>query len=192
MKIKIQSAFAAACLLAFFQVAWAESTLPTLPAKPELPMKTDASTKPGVPTSPSAPKAAAVAPAANPSPELVGELTKGLGITPEQAVGGSGALFGLAKSRLKPEEFGKVASAVPGMDGLLAAAPQSPMGGGSALGSVTSALPGAIGGLAPVAGAFKSLGLSPEMAAQFVPILTNFVGGKGGAGTASLLTSAFK
>ena len=59
------------------------------------------------------------------SPELVGNLTKKPSITPEQAPGGSGAIFGLAKTKLKPEDFAKVAGAVPGMDGLLGAAPQA-------------------------------------------------------------------
>ena len=33
------------------------------------------------------------------SPELVGQLSKELSITPAQATGGAGALFGVAKSR---------------------------------------------------------------------------------------------
>ena len=127
--------------------------------------------------------------AKNPSPELVDQLTKELSITPEQATGGAGALFGLAKTRLSPDQFSQVSKAVPGMDGLLKAAPK-PKGG--ALGSVTSSLPGAGGGLASTAVAFKSLGLSPDMASKFVPVMTNFVGSKGGAGTASLLTGALK
>src|ERR1700761_2705470 len=49
------------------------------------------------------------------SPELVGELTKGLSITPQQATGGAGALFGAAKSRLSPDNFSKIAAVVPGM-----------------------------------------------------------------------------
>lgn len=65
----------------------------------------------------------------NPSPELVGQLTKQLNIKPEQAIGGAGALFGVAKTKLKPEDFLKVSNAVPGIDGLLKAAPR--MGGGS-------------------------------------------------------------
>jgi hypothetical protein len=50
-----------------------------------------------------------------PSPELVGDLTKGLSITPQQATGGAGALFGLAKSQLSAADFGKIAAVVPGM-----------------------------------------------------------------------------
>src|SRR4029453_16761909 len=66
---------------------------------------------------------ATAASAANASPELVGALSKELGATPDQAAGAAGSLFGIAKSRLKPEEFSKVAAAVPGMDSLLKAAP---------------------------------------------------------------------
>jgi hypothetical protein len=128
----------------------------------------------------------------NPSPELVGQLTKGLSITPQQATGGAGSLFGLAKSRLKPAEFGQISKVVPGMDGLLKSAPKSKSGAAGVLGSVGSALPGQAGGLASVAGAFKSLGLSPEMASKFVPIMTKFVEGKGGANLGSLLGGVLK
>jgi hypothetical protein len=127
--------------------------------------------------------------AKNPSPELIGQLTKELSITPEQATGGAGALFGLAKTRLKPDQFTQVSKTVPGMDGLLKAAPK-PKGG--ALGAVGSSLPGGAGGLASTAGAFKSLGLSPDMASKFVPIMTKFVESKGGANVASLLAGALK
>src|SRR5688500_1024200 len=63
--------------------------------------------------------ALAAAAAAKASPALVEALGKEIGASPEQAAGAAGALFGLAKSRLKPEEFSQVATAVPGMDALL-------------------------------------------------------------------------
>jgi Protein of unknown function VcgC/VcgE (DUF2780) len=129
----------------------------------------------------------AVAQEKTPSPELVGMLTKDLNVTPKQATGGAGALFGLAKSRLKPDQFSQVAEVVPGMDGLLKAAPA--LGGLSGLGS---SVPGAAGGLAPAAAAFQKLGLSPDMVGKFVPLLTQFVGSKGGTGVASLLAGALK
>ena len=125
----------------------------------------------------------------NPSPELVSQLTKELSISPKQATGGAGALFGLAKSRLTPNEFSRVAKSVPGMDGLLKAAPK-PKGG--VPGPVGTALPGGIAGLASVAGAFKSLGLSPDMAGKFVPVMTKFVESKGGTNVGSLLAGALK
>jgi uncharacterized protein VcgC/VcgE DUF2780 len=127
--------------------------------------------------------------AAKISPELIGNLTKQLKVTPEQASGGAGSLFSLAKSRLKAEDFAKVSAAVPGMEGLLKAAPKQE---NSMLSSATSAIPGKSSGLASVAGQFKSLGLSPDIAAQFVPILTKFVGDKGGAAVGSLLAGVLK
>jgi Protein of unknown function VcgC/VcgE (DUF2780) len=124
------------------------------------------------------------------SPELVNELTSGLSITPAQATGGAGALFGLAKTRLSAADFSKVAAAVPGMGGFLKAAPAAD--NKSALSSLTGSLPAEVGGLASTAGAFQKLGLSPDMAGKFVPILTSFVQSKGGANVASLLSGALQ
>jgi hypothetical protein len=128
----------------------------------------------------------------NPSPELVGQLTKQLSITPEQAVGGSGAIFGLAKTKMKPDDFLKVSSAVPGMDGLLKAAPKPKDSGTDMLSAIGSTLPGKAGAVASLGGSFKQLGLSPEMATKFLPIMTQFVKVKGGANVAGLLSGVFK
>jgi hypothetical protein len=125
-----------------------------------------------------------------PSPELVGELTKGLSITPQQATGGAGTLFSANKSQLSPADFGKIAAVVPGMGSFLKAAPST--GGGTGLSGLTSALPGNVGGLASAATAFQKLGLSPNMVEKFVPIMTNFLQAKGGSSVASLLSGALK
>ena len=124
------------------------------------------------------------------SPELVGQLTKGLGISPTQAMGGAGTLFGLAKSRLSSADFSKIAGVVPGMDKLLKAAPST--ADTSGLSGLTGSLPGGMGSMVSSAEAFQKLGLSPDMAGKFVPILTNFVQSKGGANVASLLSGALK
>ena len=125
-------------------------------------------------------------PAESANPELVGALSKELGATPQQAEGAAGAMFGLAKTRLKPDEFSKVSAAVPGMDGLLKAAP--------AMGA-TSALPGAagaLGGLSSLAGPFSKLGLKPDMAMKAVPVLTSYVTKSGGADVGKLLAGVLK
>src|SRR5690349_11391084 len=109
--------------------------------------------------------------AAKASPDLVGALSKELGSTPEQAAGAAGALFGVAKSRLKPEEFSQVSKAVPGMSSLLKAAPVAAVGTAGAL----SKMAGSASGLAGVASSFTKLGLKPELVAQAVPVLTSFV-----------------
>ena len=126
--------------------------------------------------------AGAAADAAKASPDLVNALSKEIGGTPEQAAGAAGSLFGIAKSRLKPEEFSQVAAAVPGMDSLLSAAPAA---GGMAL-------PGGASGLASAASAFSKLGLSPDMVSKAVPVLTSFVSKSGGANVGSLLAGALK
>ena len=132
------------------------------------------------------------------NPELVGALAKEMGATVPQASGAAGALLGLAKTRLKPEEFTKVASAIPGIDSLIAAAPAvagtSGTSGSGAAGALAKATggAGALGGLAAVAPAFQKLGLKPEMAMKAVPVLTDYVTKSGGKEVASLLAGALK
>jgi hypothetical protein len=135
---------------------------------------------------------AAKALAKTPNPELVGALAKELGSTPEQATGAAGSLFSLAKTKLKPEEWTKVANAVPGMDGLLKAVPAGAIGTSGTAMPDMSAVAGNLGGLAGAASAFQKLGLKPELALKAVPILTSFVGKTGGADVAKLLAGVLK
>jgi hypothetical protein len=138
-----------------------------------------------------APEANAEAAAAvKASPDLVSALSKEMGSTPEQAAGAAGALFGVAKSRLKADEFTQVSKAVPGMDSLLKAAPAlgSAVGTSGALGQ----LAGSAGGLAAAASAFSTLGLKPEMVSKAIPVLTSFVSKSGGAGVGGLLAGVLK
>jgi uncharacterized protein VcgC/VcgE DUF2780 len=127
-----------------------------------------------------------------PSADLIGPLAKELSATNQQAEGAAGALFALAKTRLVPDDFSKLSTAVPGMDQLLAAAPKA---ANPAMAVATSGLAGVaaqMGGLAGVAGAFTSLGLKPELIAKAVPILTSYVSKTGGSSLAGLLAGALK
>lgn len=127
------------------------------------------------------------------NPELAGALAKEIGGTAEQAEGAAGALFGLAKTRLKAEDWTKVAGAVPGMDGLLKAAPAAATSSG--LGALAGALPkeaSDLGGLASAASSFQKLGLKPEMVTKAVPVLTDYVSKMGGADVGSLLAGVLK
>jgi hypothetical protein len=112
-----------------------------------------------------------------------------MGATPEQAAGAAGALFGLAKSRLKSEDFSQIATAVPGMDSLLKAAPAA---GGGATASTLSQLGSGASGLAGAASAFSKLGLSSDMVGKAVPVLTSYVTKSGGSKAGSLLAGALK
>jgi Protein of unknown function VcgC/VcgE (DUF2780) len=73
------------------------------------------------------------------------------------------------------------------MDRLLAAAPalDAKAAGAGALGQAVGAE--GLGDLAGVAQSFKKLGLKGEMVKKAVPVLTNYVGKKGGGDLAKLL-----
>jgi hypothetical protein len=127
------------------------------------------------------------------NPELVGALAKELGSTPQQAEGAAGALFDTARQKLPAADWAKVSAAVPGMDGLLKAAPAAaPVGTAGGGGVAAGAMAMAGGGLGNAAAAFSKLGLKPEMVAKAVPILTQYVSKTGGSGVGSLLAGALK
>jgi len=144
------------------------------------------------PPAASAPAAAEPTVEQTASPELVGQLVKELSITPGQAQGAAGTLFGVAKTKLNAAEFAKVAGAVPNMEGLLKAAPV-----GSSKQPALDLVAGQsdLGGLGAVAGAastLSKLGLKPETIAKLAPTLVKAVESKGGAEVAALLQGALK
>src|SRR6185436_13397162 len=104
------------------------------------------------------------------SPELVGQLVSELAITPKQAEGGAGTMFGLAKNKLSADDFAKVAAAVPNMDGLLKAAPAAAKSADSTAGKATAALTG-LSTAAAAANSLSKLGLKPETIVKFAPAL---------------------
>ena len=62
-------------------------------------------------------KAAAAAPSSE-TAGLLSALTSQLNITPEQAVGGTGAMLGLAKNKLSGNDYSQLGNSVPGLDQL--------------------------------------------------------------------------
>lgn len=126
--------------------------------------------------------------------ELLQEIVKQLGVSEDQAKGGAGMIFNLAKDKLAPTEFGRIAELVPGMDDLTAAAPQ-PGSVAGALGGIASAFgqkAGHLGDMAGLISGFKSLNLDSGMVAKFIPIVLSFVKGKGGDGIGGLLEDILK
>ena len=77
--------------------------------------------------------------------ELLQQLISRLGINEEQARGGAGLLFNRAKGRLRSGEFQQIAEAVPGMTGLLNAAPGAGGGMMGASASMASTFGGGVG-----------------------------------------------
>ena len=113
------------------------------------------------------------------NPELLADFGKELQLTPSQAEGAAGSIFGAAKAKLPAADWAKVSKAVPGMDAMLKAAPS-----GGPL--------GAAGGLAGAMAAFQKLGLKPDLVAKAVPIVLKYVGKTGGTDVASLLAGVLK
>jgi hypothetical protein len=123
---------------------------------------------------------------------LTDTLVKKLGISSEQAQGGAGALFQLAKSKLDAGQFAELSKAVPEMDNLLSAAPKQSGALSGLAGGATSVLGEAnnpYGNLAGLASAFKMLNLSPDSVDEFVPVVVDYVRAKSGALTANMLQS---
>lgn len=124
--------------------------------------------------------------------DLIGMLTDQLGISKEQAAGGSGAIFDYAKDNLSADDFATVAKGVPDMDGLLSAAPKQESS--SALGKASSMLGGSdssVGGLASLASSFETVGLDADMVQKFLPIVSDYVGSVSGDQAMALLTGLF-
>ena len=124
---------------------------------------------------------------------LTDMLVQQLGVTPTQASGGAGAVFQLAKSKMQSAAFEKLSSSVPGMSGLLAAAPpMNPAGGG--LSALANNVPGmggsSAGNMVGLASSFQQLGLGPDMVQKFVPVVMQYVQGTGGGAVSSMLQSA--
>lgn len=126
--------------------------------------------------------------------ELITMLTSQLGITEEQAQGGSGLLLKMAKEKLGSDEFNQVASAVPDVENLISSAPES--GGVSgALGGLASSLGGGagqLGNLASLAGGFKNLDMDSGMVGRFIPVVMSFVESKGGDTVRNILEKVLK
>lgn len=111
--------------------------------------------------------------------DLINSLGK-LGVTPEQAIGGAGALLNLAQGKLSADDFTKVAGSIPNLDELMKQAKD--------LGAIT----GPITSMAGVEDSFSKLGMNKDMVGKFVPEITNFVTKNGGAEVGNLLSSVLK
>lgn len=136
------------------------------------------------------------APVAAQTPSLVNILVQQLGITPQQATGGAGSIFSVAKQSMSSASFGQVSKAVPGMNQLLTAAPAHALGGStgasSLMGSVASVLGGGsnLGNMATLASSFQSLGMGSGMMGQFIPVILQYIQARGGSTTMGLLQGA--
>ncbi|NLF17091.1 MAG: DUF2780 domain-containing protein [Lentisphaerae bacterium] len=121
--------------------------------------------------------------------DLIRELVTRVGVQESQAEGGAGLLLKLAKDKLGGD-FSKVTAALPEAETLIGAAPA---GGGAAglAGGLLGALGGdkgkGLAGMAGLADGFSKLNLDRGKAAQFVPVILDFLKSKGGPDLGALL-----
>ncbi len=126
--------------------------------------------------------------------DLVGLLTKNLGVTSQQAKGGAGSIFNTASKKMSVEDFSRVTEAMPEVTSLMNAAPRVGSGSGT-LGGLSSMLKksgGSLGTLTELSGAFSKLGLSSGMVSKFIPIILGYAQSKGGDTIANLLKTALQ
>lgn len=121
---------------------------------------------------------------------LLNTLGSELKITPEQAIGGAGAMLGLAKNRLSEPQFSELSNSVPGLDQI---AGNSAIGGLNGLGGLlgggsdkNALLDGLLGNVKDtndLNNAFSALGMDSGMIGQFAPIILQYLGQQGVAGS---------
>jgi len=119
--------------------------------------------------------------------DLLKQIKEAANVSDEQAKGGTGAIFEMAKENMSKDDFEKVSDVVPGMGNLLSAVP-SVGGKTSMLGAAAKQL----SGNAKVLAVFDKLGISREKVALFTPIITKYVEDKGGKAISDLLAKAIK
>ncbi|MBL3544412.1 DUF2780 domain-containing protein [Pseudomonas sp. HB05] len=117
---------------------------------------------------------------------LLNSLGSELDITPEQAIGGAGAMLGLAKNRLSEPQFSELSKSVPGLDQI---AGNSAIGGFNGLGGLlgggsekNALLDGLLGNVKDtndLNNAFGALGMDSGMIGQFAPIILQYLGQQG-------------
>jgi len=121
---------------------------------------------------------------------LVDLLSSQLGVTKDQAEGGAGSIFQLAKQNLSVEDFSSIAKAVPGIDQMIGAAPKVE-GSSSTLGGISSMMgSNKLGEMAGLTSSFAKLGLSGDMVSKFTPIILDYVKTEGGKHAMNLLKGA--
>ena len=122
----------------------------------------------GVEPAPAAP--AGMAPASG----LGSELAK-LGLTSSQSSGAIGSILSYAQGKLAPADFKQVAATIP--------TASSDMSTAKSLGATSTPITSASG----LSAAFGKLGISPAIASQITPVVTQYVTKVGGPQVGALL-----
>lgn len=131
--------------------------------------------------------------AAAPTSETAGLLSalSALDVTPQQAVGGTSAMLGLAKNQLSSTDYSQLAKEVPGIDKLSGGAGNlAALSGLLGSSGKSAGLENALGNVKDtndLNSAFSALGMDTGMIGQFAPVILQYLGQQGVGG--SLLSS---
>jgi hypothetical protein len=101
----------------------------------------------------------AVESAASPLLGSVGNAVPGL--SPSQVATGTGALLGLAKQKMSPDQFAEIAKKIPGTDQLISGAEKAGLPSSGLMDSSS------------LDGVFKSAGITPDQAKALTPAVTS-------------------
>lgn len=124
--------------------------------------------------------------------DLINMLTSQLGVKEEQAAGGAGMIFNLAKEKLGGD-FSQISNAIPAVTGLMDKAPDTGGGVMGALGGLASSFGGdKLGDLASLASGFSKLDLDAGMISKFTPIILEYVKKEAGDGVMGLISKVMK
>lgn len=121
---------------------------------------------------------------------LLNTLGTQLNVTPQQAVGGTGALLGLAKNKLAGNDYSQLSKSVPGLDQLSGSSALGSLGGLSGMlgnsggNSAVGSMLGNVQSMGDVNKAFSALGMDSGMVGQFVPVILQYLGQQGASGSA--------
>lgn len=123
---------------------------------------------------------------------LIEILTSQLGVSDEQAEGGAGSIFKLAKQGLNEQDYTSLANNIPGIEKMISASPE-PEEESGLFSSISSMFGGGSDTLDKMAGlksSFQKLGLSSDMVGKFLPIIYDYVKEKCGEKVMSSLKEA--
>jgi len=117
--------------------------------------------------------------------DLLSTLSE-LDITPEQAIGGAGAMLGLAKNQLSSTDYSQLAKSVPGIDMLSGGGELGALAGLLGSSGKAAGLDNALGNVKDtndLNNAFSALGMDTGMIGLFTPVLLQYLGQQGVGGT---------
>lgn len=112
---------------------------------------------------------------------MISSLSSGLGLTPNQAIGGAGALMGIAKNNLTSDNWKKVEDAVPASDEI--------MDGGLKMGGLSE---DKVKSMADLSGSLGKMGLNQTQVTSMVPAMGDYMTKGGHAEAGDLFKGAIK